>query len=61
MVKTEDQRSMIFLKTKYGEVDTYMNLSLSKNTYFLWLLPIFLFIIGRSFNNLQLALLVKKN
>ena len=35
----------IFLKDKYGEWILY-NPEFSKNTYFLWLLPILLFLIG---------------
>ena len=35
----------IFLKDKYGEWILY-DPEFSKNTYFLWLLPIFLFLIG---------------
>ena len=49
VIKIEDssaeQRSTSYLKDKYGEWILY-DPEFNKNTYFLWLLPILLFIVG---------------
>ena len=40
-----EQEIYVYLKKKYGEWILY-DTEFNKNTYFLWLLPIFIFIIG---------------
>ena len=54
---SEDQ-IYIFLKEKYGEWILY-DPGFNKNTYFLWLLPLFMFIIGGAI--ILKRFIIKKN
>jgi cytochrome c-type biogenesis protein CcmH len=47
-IKMSEEQIYIFLKNKYGEWILF-DPEFNKNTYFLWLLPIFMFVIGGMF------------